>query len=51
MHFRTSEDDGGDSSTWNANGDYVAEEAVQAEIDAVTARKEELQSAVRREMP
>ena len=51
MHFRTSEDDGSDRSTWNANGDYVAEEEVQAEIDAVTARKEELQSAVRSEMP
>jgi len=51
MHFRTSEDDASDSSTWNANGDYVAEEAVQAEIDAVTARKEALQDAARQEMP
>lgn len=54
MHARSStdgEENSGDSSTWNANGDHVAREEVQAEIDAVSARMEALDAALRRELP
>ena len=52
LHRRSNDEGRGNgSSTWNADGSYAAQEEVQPEIDAVTARIDELTFAMRTEQP